>query len=108
LSKCTLIEQVCIVGENLPQTIALIVLSADAKALDKAEVEEKLVEAIKDVNKSLDKHEKMKKAVIMQEEWTIENNLMTPTLKVKRNILEKQKKDFYAKWYNEGGNIVWE
>jgi long-chain acyl-CoA synthetase len=108
LSKCTLIEQVCIVGENLPQTIALIVLSADAKALDKAEVEEKLVEAIKDVNKSLDKHEKMKKAVIMQEEWTIENNLMTPTLKVKRNVLEKQKKDFYAKWYNEGGNIVWE
>jgi long-subunit acyl-CoA synthetase (AMP-forming) len=26
----------------------------------------------------------------MQEEWTVDNNLLTPTMKVKRNVLEKR------------------
>lgn len=108
LSKCTLIEQVCVVGANLPQTMALIVLSAEGKELDKAEIEEKLTEVITDVNKTLDKHEKLKKAVIVAEEWTVDNNLLTPTLKVKRNILEKQKECNYGKWYSENGNVIWE
>ena len=102
-----MIEQVCVVGCNLPQTMALIVLSEEAKSLDKHTVETSIKELIVDVNKKLDKHEKMKKAVIMNEEWTVDNNLLTPTLKVKRNILEAKLQDNYQAWYSNDAAIVW-
>lgn len=108
LSKNTFIEQVCVVGANLPQTMALVVLSEDGKKANKEELEKSLEETMVEVNKSLDKHEKLKKAVIMKEEWTIDNNLLTPTLKVKRNILEKAKTPYYEKWYKDAKTVVWE
>ncbi|MCB9032309.1 MAG: AMP-binding protein [Chitinophagales bacterium] len=108
LSKNTLIEQVCVVGANLPQTIALIVLAEDALHLDKNDIANQLQSTIKEVNTQLDKHEKMKKAVIMREAWTVENNLLTPTLKVKRNILEKAKEQHYQTWYEHTDVVVWE
>lgn len=107
LSKNTMIEQVCIVGSNLPQTMALIVLSEEAKKLDKKEVEESIQESIVAVNKIIDKHEKIKKAVIMEEEWTVENNLLTPTLKVKRNILEGKHQNNYQTWYSKEVAVIW-
>jgi long-chain acyl-CoA synthetase len=106
LSKNTHIEQVCVVGANLPQTMALVVLCADAKNLDKDEVKHGLIETMKDINTKLDKHEKMKKMVIMKEEWTVDNNLLTPTLKVKRNILEKKFEANYQKWYGTHGEVI--
>ncbi len=106
LSKNTHIEQVCVIGANLPQTMALIVLSADAKNIDKEEVKQGLIDTMKDVNSRLDKHEKMKKMVIMNEEWTVDNNLLTPTLKVKRNVLEKKFEENYQKWYSAQGEII--
>lgn len=108
LSKNTFIEQVCVVGANLPQTMALIVLSLDAQKEQKEIVEKSLIETINEVNKQFDKHEKMKKAIVMKDEWTVENNLITPTLKVKRNILEKEKSTYYEKWYNDAAAVVWE
>ena len=107
LSKNTLIEQVCLVGLGLPQTMALIVLSENARTLSKSEVNQSLIETIKQVNTGLDKHEKIKKGIVMQEEWTVDNNLLTPTLKVKRNVLEDKFKSFYKSWYEDSENIVW-
>ena len=37
----------------------------------------------------LEPYEKIECAVIMKNEWTQENGLLTPTLKLKRNVLEK-------------------
>ena len=107
LSKNTYIEQVCVVGSNLPQTMALVVLSPEAKKEDQKHIEERLIETMHDINKKLEKHEKMKKMIIMNEEWTVENNLMTPTLKVKRNVLEKKYDANYQQWYEQKANIVW-
>ena len=108
LSKNTYIEQVCVVGANLPQTMALVVLSADAKKEEKEAVAKSLEETMADVNKLFDKHEKMKKVVVMRDEWTVDNNFLTPTMKVKRNVLEKEKTPHYEKWYGESGVVIWE
>jgi long-chain acyl-CoA synthetase len=108
LSKNTFIEQVCVVGANLPQTMALVVLSADGKSEDKDALCKSLESTLTDVNSVLDKHERMKKVVIMQDEWTVDNNLLTPTLKVKRNILEKEKTPLYHQWYSASETVVWE
>lgn len=108
VSKNIYIEQVCVVGSNLPQTMALVVTSLDAKEMDKKELAESLEATIKEVNATLDKHEKMKKVVIMREEWTVDNNLLTPTLKVKRNVLEKQCEQHYQRWYSASETVIWE
>lgn len=108
LSKNTLIEQVCVVGANLPQTMALVVLSADAKKMDKDEINNSLKNTIVEVNGILDKHEKIQKVVIMKDEWTVENNIMTPSLKVKRNVLENLYQGQYNSWYHQKEDVIWE
>jgi long-chain acyl-CoA synthetase len=108
LLRNTDIEQVCVVGMGIPQPIALIVLSAGGKAKSKEELISSLMASLKEVNPTLEHYEQLAKAVIMKEEWTIANNLITPTLKVKRNEVEKIKLPLYPKWYGMEGSVVWE
>jgi long-chain acyl-CoA synthetase len=102
------IEQVCVVGMGIPQPIALIVLSASGKARSKDEIIKSLSESLTQVNATLEKYEQLEKAVIMNGDWTIENGLMTPTMKVKRNEVEKIHVPKYPAWYEMKGGVVWE
>lgn len=102
------IEQCCVVGMSIPQPIALITLSEIGKAKTKQEVEESLAASLAAVNPDLESYERMAKAVVMKENWTIENGLLTPTLKVKRNQVEKIHQQFYPKWFEEKGKVIWE
>lgn len=102
------IEQVCVVGMGIPQPIALIILSASGKKKSNADVIESLQRSISEINPDLQKYEKLEKAVILKDEWTIENGLMTPTLKVKRNEVEKIHLPKYPMWYQKEGMVVWE
>ena len=89
----TNIEQVCVTGEDLPQPVALMVLSEDAQHLSKHELKSSLQHTMDHVNKKVESHMKLDHFIVMSEEWTIENELLTPTLKVKRHVLEERFKD---------------
>ena len=102
------IEQVCVVGSGLPQPIALIVLSEEGRKKSAQDAQTSLTETLESVNSQIDHHESMKKFIVMKEEWTIENGLLTPTMKVKRNDLEKAHAGKYETWYEEDGSILWE
>lgn len=84
------IEQVCVTGSHLKQPIALLVLSAAAHKLNKQKLEESLLHTFNEVNTSLESHAVLDRLVVMKEEWTVDNGLLTPTLKVKRHILEER------------------
>jgi len=103
------IEQACVVGMGIPQPIALVVLSAAGKAKSKEDIALSLANSLNQVNPALESNEKLEKAVIMQGDWTIENGLLTPTLKVKRNEVEKIHIPKYPAWYhNQPGVVIWE
>ena len=103
------IEQVCVVGMGIPQPLALTVLSAAGKAKSKQELTQSLAASLVEVNAGLESYEKLEKAVVMQGEWTIPNGLMTPTLKVKRNEVEKIHVPKYPTWYHaKEGTVIWE
>ena len=90
LNKLNFIEQSLVYGDNKPYLISLIVLNSKYKNLS----EEKIQKDIDEINKNLSKIEKIKKFIIIKDLFTIENSLMTPTLKLKRyKIIKKYQKE---------------
>jgi len=108
LQKNTDIEQVCVVGMGIPQPIALVQLSASGKAKSKDEIIASISQSIKDINPTVEHYEQLRKGVIMKEDWTVDNGQITPTLKVKRNEVEKLHLAKYPEWYSQDEMIVWE
>ncbi len=106
LHSSKLIEQVCVVGMGIPQPIALLTLSEEGKKRTDEEVNAELTSLLNEVNPSLEHFERLEKMVILKNDWTVENGLMTPTLKVKRNELEKIYLPHYPEWYHRKGKVV--
>ena len=102
------VEHACIVGTGVPQPMALVCLSDSGKKKTKDELIKDLTESLSFINPSLEKFEKIEKMVIMKENWTIANNMITPSLKVKRNEIEKIHLPKYPGWYDKPGTVVWE
>ena len=90
LTKIEFIEQALVYGDNKPFLVALIVINNNFKNIDK-----KIIEAeIEKINKQLSKIEKIKKFFIIDNQFSIENGYMTPTLKLKRfKIIKEYKKE---------------
>jgi long-chain acyl-CoA synthetase len=66
-------------GDNKPFLVALIVLNNNFKDTDYKIIQEE----IEKINKELTKIEKIKKFLIINNQFSIENGFMTPTLKLK-------------------------
>ena len=91
LIKLNFVEQALVYGDNKPYLVSLIVLASNLKNI----TNEKIEEEIQNINKTLSKVEKIKKYLIIKEQFTIENGLLTPTLKLKRyKIIKKYQSEF--------------
>jgi long-chain acyl-CoA synthetase len=106
------VEACCVTGANLGQPIGLLMLNDDAvrKLQDpasRAELEASLADLLQATNRSLDPHEQMACLVAMTEAWTVDNELITPTLKVKRNRIEDMFAANFEPWARAGREIVW-
>lgn len=86
----SIIEQICVTGSNLKQPIALLVLSETAEKLSNEEIKQSLLNTLTDTNNTLESHAVLDRLVVMKEQWTEKNNLLTPTLKIKRHVLEER------------------
>ena len=106
------IEACCVTGANLGQPLALAMLNADAikkaqTAEGRAELEASLAAHIKTINETLDPHEQLDCIVLMTEPWTVDNDLITPTFKVKRNRIEDLFAKNYEKWVSSRKKVLW-
>lgn len=108
LSTHELVEQVCVVGIDLPQPIALVVLSAHGKTAPTLELQKSFLQLINETNPVLKNYEHLKKVVIVKEDWTIENECLTPTMKIKRPSIEKKYYPYFEAWYQEKDLLVYE
>ena len=101
-----LIEQICIVGLDLPQPIGLVQLSDKSKNWSLEEIKESLLNTLKNVNIDLHLHERLNKILIISEKWSLENGILTPTNKIKRNVIHETYKHLFEDWYNEKNKII--
>ncbi len=106
LSSNPLLEQVCVLGAGLPAPVAIVVLSDAAQHLPRQTVEKSLEATLADTNKHLESHERLSGAIVVDEEWTTENGLLTPTLKIKRDDLEARYGSMAEK--KRGRPVAWE
>jgi long-chain acyl-CoA synthetase len=90
LTKIEFIEQALVFGDNKPFLVALLVLNNNFKDTDYKIIQKE----IEKINKELTKIEKIKKFLIINNQFSIENGFMTPTLKLKRfKIIQEYKKE---------------
>jgi len=86
LNKSNFIEQSLVYGDSKPYLVALIVLSFEYKNTSKEEIQQE----IEKINLNLTKIEKIKKFIIIKKQFSVEDNMMTPTLKLKRYKIIKK------------------
>ncbi len=100
-----LFDQVMVIGEGRPFLTALLVLNADAwsdlaetlslhpdnpDALKSSHVEKVVLAKVNEHIKHFPGYAKIRKITLIKEEWTVDNGLLTPTLKVKRGKVMKR------------------
>ncbi len=88
MSGNPMIEQIYVMGSGLRAPVAVVVLSQSGKNATVGEIERSLGETLESVNQVLESHEKLARVVIVDDEWTIESELLTPTMKIKRDLVE--------------------
>ena len=101
-------DQICVVGLGIPQPIMLVNISEVGKKLEKNDLENKLTEKLNSVNEQSFNYKKVAKIIICKDLWTPENEILTPTMKIKRGNVDKFYQDNYLDWYNNSKKIVWE
>lgn len=106
------LEQACVSGADRTRPVALVVLAehlrkATGDAARRAALTRLLEDRVAALNAGLDPHEQLEKLVVMAEEWTVDNGLLTPTLKVKRAAVEGRYAERFADWCARPGAVVW-
>jgi len=85
------VEQVCVVGSGLPQPVAITVLSHETTdGVPEHEIRQSLSRSLDRANAQLEKHEQLGRIFVASDEWTVENESLTPTMKIKRDLIEEK------------------
>ncbi len=101
-----LLEQVCVMGAGLAAPVVVAVLSVAGRERSRDDIEASIRATLREVNRQLESHERLAHVIIARDEWTTENGLLTPTLKLVRHNLEAKYRDLAADRHST--RIVWE
>ena len=107
------VEACVVTGANLGQPLGIVMLNAEAATRSKdpaarAEMETSLKAHLKTINATLDPHEQLKCLVLVTTAWTVDNDIITPTFKVKRNRIEDLYSKNYEAWEASGDKVIWQ
>ena len=112
LSAHPRIEACCVTGVNFAQPFAIVMPPLDvAKATQdagaRAEFSASLAQHLEFVNAQLDPHEQLDFVAVVPDQWTVDNGFITPTMKIKRNVVEKHYEKQFEGWLKQRAPVVW-
>jgi len=102
------IEQVCVVGDGLSAPLGLCVLSMVNQQEPRASLHASLEKLLEEVNAALDKHERLRRLVVVKDNWAVDNGFLTPTLKIKRNVIEDRYGARFEEWSARSEAVLWQ
>ena len=109
-----LLELCCVTGAGFSQPHAVGVLSENLRALlsegriQQADLTQKLNALLDEVNRALESHERLQFVAVTRDQWAIENEFLTPTMKMRRGRIEERYGPLAEGWYAAGQNVIWQ
>jgi long-subunit acyl-CoA synthetase (AMP-forming) len=112
LNAHPLVEQALVSGVGQSAAYALVVLAEDLRpklgdAAVRAKVQQELGDLLRDVNQAVADYEQLRMIVVAPQTWTIENGMLTPTMKIRRSRIEAEFEAQLAHWYTSQGPVHW-
>ncbi len=113
LASHSRIEACCVMGANYSQPCALVVLSLDGLAAarvpaGRGELTQSLAAHLAAVNAALSDHEHLDFIAVVNDPWTVDNGFVTPTMKVRRSVIENAYGKFLDSWYTQKQPVLWQ
>jgi len=112
LSLCHHFESVCVLGSGMTAPFALAVLTPEARQTaltpeGRRLLESQLEQDMEAVNAQHEHHEHLRFLVLDPTPWTADNGLLTPTLKVRRSLLETRFGNSFDSWEAQKKRVIW-
>lgn len=114
LLSANILEQCCVTGANFSQPHAVAVLAENVRVLlhvgriQQAALAQQLKALLDEVNRGLESHEHLQFIAVARDVWAIENEFLTPTMKMRRARIEERYAPLAEGWYAAGQAVVWE
>jgi long-chain acyl-CoA synthetase len=112
LGNHAMVEASMVTGAGLAQPFAIVMLplgewQKHESASSRDALSGSLDQHRKLINECLDPHERLDFLVVVPEQWTVEGGHLTPTLKVKRAVLESAYGPKYQVWARQRKGVIW-
>jgi long-chain acyl-CoA synthetase len=106
------IENCCVMGAGEPQPFALVMLAESLRRDLKSGrghggLDDTLQRLLRSVNEHVEEHERLAFIAVIAEDWQVENGFLTPTLKIKRNVVEDAYASQVSSWYARKQPVIW-
>jgi long-subunit acyl-CoA synthetase (AMP-forming) len=107
-----MIEMSMVSGVGQPSAYAIVVLAENLRPRQadpalRAQVEAELSTLLKSVNAEVADYEHLRMIVVAGDAWSIENGMLTPTMKIRRARIEKAVGDEVERWFGARGAVIW-
>ena len=89
-SKNPLVQQQCLMGRGFSKTVMVCVLDPQAAGKSREDIVASLKLTVAEINRNVERHARIGVVIIDREPWAIENDMLTVTMKVKRDEIDKR------------------
>jgi long-chain acyl-CoA synthetase len=113
LNAHPMVEMAMVSGVGQPAAYAYVLLAEHlrprlAEPAVRAQVQAEMEGLLARINSELPDYARLRMIVIAREPWSIENGLLTPTMKIKRSRIEAAIAPEVERWYTEPGHVQWQ
>jgi long-subunit acyl-CoA synthetase (AMP-forming) len=107
------IELACVSGVGRPACYAVLQLGDEWRdKMDddaaRAELTSHLEKLLAEINTQVEGYEQLQFLVVLRDQWDIANNFLTPTLKIKRDVIESTYEPLLDDWYASQQKVIWQ
>jgi long-subunit acyl-CoA synthetase (AMP-forming) len=107
------IELSCVSGPGRPACFALVQLAEEMRGqIDDPQFRETLTPKLKallaEINEQVEAYEEVQFLAVVREDWQIANDFLTPTLKIKRDVIEQAYARHLDNWYESRETVIWQ